>query len=350
MPVREAPEHKLEECQSHKGAGLKSRLTFGRKIPDSLKAGTTVREHHSLKRLHADQTMATSQPTEMQVEGEISMEEAVKELLEIEVEEDKGDPFEGMNNDQIAEIYHKMKPEDRCLFRQFKSFHKLHFNVHGHDAPSHHLARGLIREIFSGLPAKEAETIANVRAELLAAEQLKDLCKQLGLAIPVELQSYQAPEAQEYPPPPLPLHFHSRQEKDRQRVAEEQVKQAPAAEGVSEVDVKPDVKPARRLAMTYLGQPGLLRMLEAGDGDHIITKVLPRTDPLQEYGEDDPTQIITIDYEADESSDADDLSVVSMTSAGGISKDEFQGLLSDIAAQHQKMVAMVTPWQHGLRT
>ena len=87
-------------------------------------------EHHSLRRHCADQTIATSQPTEMQVEGEISVQEAIKELVEIEVEEDEGDPFEGMNNAQIAEIYHRMKPEDRRLFRQFKSFHKLYFNLH----------------------------------------------------------------------------------------------------------------------------------------------------------------------------------------------------------------------------
>ena len=30
-----------------------------------------------------------------------------------------------------------------------------------------------------------------------------------------------------------------------------------------------------------------------------------------------------------------------MTSAGGISKDKFQGLLSDIAAQHQKIAASI---------
>ena len=88
--------------------------------------------------------MATPQATEMQVEGKIGVEEAVKEMLEIEVEEDKGDPFEGMNNAQVAEIYYKMKPEDRRLFRQFKSFHKLPYDLHGHDAPSHHLARGII--------------------------------------------------------------------------------------------------------------------------------------------------------------------------------------------------------------
>ena len=88
-----------------------------------------------------------------------------------------------MNNAEIANIYYRMKPEDRRLFCQFKSFHKLYFNVHGHDAPSHHLARGIISEIFSGLPARDADTIANAQAELLAAKRLKDLCKQLGLAI-----------------------------------------------------------------------------------------------------------------------------------------------------------------------
>ena len=92
-----------------------------------------------------------------------------------------------------------MKPEDRWLFRQFKSFHKVYYNLHGHDAPSHHLARGIVSQIFSELPARDAKTIANAWAELLAAEQLKELCKQLGLAILAELQMYQPPE---YPPPP----------------------------------------------------------------------------------------------------------------------------------------------------
>ena len=119
--------------------------------------------------------MATSQPTEMQVEGEISVQAAVKELVEIEVEEDKGDPFEGMNNAQITDIYHQMKPEDCRLFRQFKSSHKLYFNLHGHDVPSHHLTRGIISEIFSGLPARDMDTIANARAEQLVAKRLKDL-------------------------------------------------------------------------------------------------------------------------------------------------------------------------------
>ena len=121
--------------------------------------------------------------------------------------------------------------------------------------------------------------------------------------------------------------FLSRQEKER--AAQQQASE--------EADTKPDVKP-RRLATTYLGPPGLLRMVGTGDEEHIITGVIPGTDPLQDFEEDDPSQFIVID-DTDESSDADDLSEVSMTSAGGIGKQEFQALLSDVAAQHQRMAA-----------
>ena len=271
--------------------------------------------------------MATSQPTETQVE-EINMDEAVKEIL-AEMEAEEQDPLEGMGNAQIAAIYHRMKPEDQRLFRQFKKFHKRYYETHGHDAPSHQLTRGIIQQMFPGLPSADAETIAKARAELLAAERLKELCKQLGLAIPTQLQAYPPPpEAPEYPPPPQPPRFLSRQ--DKERAAQQQSSE--------ETETKPDVKP-RRLATTYLGPPGLLRMIGSGDEDHIITRVVPGTDPMQDFEDDDPSQFIVIDDDSDASSDVDDLSEVSMASAGGIGKQEFQGLLSDIAAQHQRMAA-----------
>ena len=193
--------------------------------------------------------------------------------------------------------------------------------------------------MFSGLPARDAETIAKARAELLATERLKELCKQLGLAIPTKLQKYQPLlEVPEYPPPPQPPRFPSRQEKARH---EAQLQLSAETSAAPVTDVKTDVKPPRRLATSYLGPPGLLRMIGAGDEDHFITKILPGTDLLQDFEEDDLSQTIMLDYEMDASSDVDDLSEVSMTSAGGISKQEFQGLLSDIAAQHQHMAASI---------
>ena len=276
--------------------------------------------------------MATSQTTDMQVEGEVSMDEAVKEMLAAEVEAEEQDPIEGMGNAQIAEVYYRMNPEDRRLFRQFKRFHKLYYETHGHDAPTHQLTRGIVQQMFPGLPSADADIIADARKEILAAERLRELCKQLGLAVPTQRQTYPSPpEAPEYPPPPQPPRFLSRQ--DKERAAQQQ----PLAEA-EEAEVKPDIKP-RRLATSYLGPPGLLRMIGSGDEDHIITRVVPGTDPLQDFEDDDPSQTIIIDHDTDASSDVDDLSEVSMASAGGIGKQEFQGLLSDIAAQHQRMAA-----------
>ena len=144
--------------------------------------------------------MATSQPTEIPTEGEVDVNEAVKEIL-AEMEAEEQDPLEGLGNVQIAEIYHRMTPEDQRLFRQFKRFHKQYYETHGHDAPSHQLTRGIVQQMFPGLPSADADTIAKARAELLAAERLKELCKQLGLAVPTQLQQYPAPqEAPEYPP------------------------------------------------------------------------------------------------------------------------------------------------------
>ena len=269
----------------------------------------------------------TSQPTEIQTEGEVDVNEALKEIL-AEMEAEEQDPLEGMGNAQIPEIYHQMKPEDQRLFRQFKRFHKRYYETHGHDAPSHQLTRGIVQQMFAGLPSADTETIAKARAELLAAERFKELCKQLGLAVPTQLQAYPPPpEAPEYPPPPQPPRFLSRQGKERMAA------QQPAVEA-EEAETKPDVKP-RRLATSYLGPPGLLRMIGSGDEDHIITRVVPGTDPMQDFEDDDPSQFIVIDDDTNASSDVDDLSEVSMASAGGIGKQEFQGLLSDIAAQHQ---------------
>ena len=272
--------------------------------------------------------MVTSQSTEIQAEGKIDVDEAVKEIL-AEMEAEEQDPLEGMGNAQIAQIYHRMTQGDQHLFRQFKRFHKQYYKTHGHDAPSHQLTHGIIQQMFPGLPSADADTIAKARAELLATDRLKELCKQLGLAVPTQLQEYPPPpEAPEYPLPPQPPQFLSRQ--DKERAAQQQ--------SLEEAEVKPDVKP-RRLATSYLGPPGLLRMIGSGDEDHIIMRVVPGTDPMQDFEDDDPSQFIVIDHDTDASSDVDDLSEVSMASAGGIGKQEFQGLLSDITAQHQRMAA-----------
>ena len=107
--------------------------------------------------------------TSMQVEPEPSVECALQQISNIEVEGEEEDPLEGLGNKEIAEIYKKLTPEDRQLFRQFKKFHKLHYELYDHDTPSYKLARGIVNEMFSGIPAKDAEVIAAAQKEILAA-------------------------------------------------------------------------------------------------------------------------------------------------------------------------------------
>ena len=93
--------------------------------------------------------MATSHPVETPVESDVDIDEAVKQIL-AEMEAEEQDPLEGMGNAQVAEIYHRMTPEDQRLFRQFKRFHKRYYETHGHDAPSHQLTRGIVQHMFPG--------------------------------------------------------------------------------------------------------------------------------------------------------------------------------------------------------
>ena len=94
------------------------------------------------------------------------------------------------------------------------------------------------------------------------------------------------------------------------------------------------------MTTSFLGKLGLLHMVGAGDEDHIIMRVLPGTDPLQEFDEDDPEGIITIDHETNDS-DVDDLSEASMVSADTMTKEELQGLLANVATSHQKTAEAV---------
>ena len=154
---------------------------------------------------------------------QVDVEEAVKEMLAAEVEAEEQDPIEGMGNAQIAKIYHRMNLEDQRLFRQFKRFHKLYYETHGHDAPTHQLTHGIVQQMFPGLPSTDADAIADTRKEILATKRLRELCKQLGLAVPTQLQTYPSPpEAPEYPLPPQPPRFLSRQDKEK-RAAQQQL-------------------------------------------------------------------------------------------------------------------------------
>ena len=259
------------------------------------------------------------------------------------------DPLECLTNTQVAEVYSRLSPPDQKLFLQFKEFHRQYYNQHEETMPSYQLPRGIVHQVFSGLPTRDAETIAKAREELLLAERLKVLCKKLRLKVPTDAIQH---VVREVPPPEQePLQFPSIERLQREAEA------APQPETLSgpveeEQDVKPDIKPLMpRMATQHFGEKGLLkRFIGQVNDEVIVTHVKAGTDPLQKFHEDDPEQMVTIDVSTDEEIDlADDLSEVSMVSQGNVTHAELEGLLANISGAHKKMAVAVDALQERVQ-
>ena len=272
---------------------------------------------------------------------------AVEEVMQMPLRDE--DPLECLTNTQVAEVYSRLSPPDQKLFLQFKEFHRQYYNQHGETMPSYQLARGIVRQVFSGLPTRDAETIAKVREELLAAERLKVLCKKLGLKVPSEAIQHVVREVPHPEQEPLQFPSIEMQQRGAEATSQAETSTEPVTE---EPDVKPDIKPVvRRMATQRLGEKGLLkRFIGQVNDEVIVTHVQAATDPLQQFHEDDPDQMVVIDVSTDEEIDfADDLSEVSMVSQGNVTHAELENLLADISGAHKKVAVAVDALQERVQ-
>ena len=130
---------------------------------------------------------------------EMTSLEVVK-LIEAEADEE-GDILEELTNQDIKEIYQQLNPQDKKRFRQFRKFHRQYFGVYGEHLPSYHMARQVVKDLMPGLPSASADVIAEKRAELLAKDRLRELCKRHGFKFPEREMRMEAPreEAAEDP-------------------------------------------------------------------------------------------------------------------------------------------------------
>ena len=267
----------------------------------------------------------------------------VEEVMQMPLQDE--DPLECLTNTQVAEVYSQLSPPDQKLFLQFKEFHRQYYNQHGETMPSYQLARGIMQQVFSGLPTRDAETIAKTREELLAAERLKALCKKLGLKVPNKAIQHVVREVPH--PEQEPLRFPSieMQQREAEAASQPETSTEPVEE---EQDVKPDIKPlVSRMATQHFGEKGLLkRFIDQVNDEVIVTHVQAGTDPLQRFHKDDPEQMVVIDVSTDEEIDlADDLSEVSMVSQGNVAHAELENLLAGISGAHKKMAVAVDALQ-----
>ena len=258
-------------------------------------------------------------------QGELTSQEVVK-LIEVETDEG-GNILEELTDQDVRGIYEQLSHEDKRRFRQFRKFHRQYFGIYGEHLPSYHMARQVVKDLMLGLPSASADIIAAKRAELLAEDRLRELCRRHGFKFPEREMSVEVPQEEEvedpaYRFPSIQDEYHAgittatREEIEQMIGAEipEQEQTPSTSQGTdprprglvpSVIKTEPgeDVKPTLRT--TVLSQRRLLQWQGTGDEELIITKVTKGNDPLANFYDDaEATQEI---IEVEETDSEDDL-------------------------------------------
>ena len=286
---------------------------------------------------------------------EMTSLEVVK-LIEAEADEE-GDILEELTNQDIKEIYQQLNQQDKKRFRQFRKFHRQYFGVYGEHLPSYHMARQVVKDLMPGLPSASADVIAEKRAELLAEDRLRELCRRHGFKFPEREMRMEAPreEAAEDPTYRFPSVQDEYQvgltttteEEIGQLLGAELLEHEPVPTDTQVTDPRPersissviktepgeDIKPTMRT--TVLSQKRLLQWQGTGDEELIITRVTKGNDPLATYYNDVEATQEVIEVEDTDTDMEDDLSEVSMQSHGDISKAELKAVLQGLTDSHR---------------
>ena len=208
-----------------------------------------------------------------------------------------------------------------------------------------------------GLPSASADVIAEKRAELLAKDRLRELCRRHRFKFPEREMRMEVPreEADEEPT----YHFPSVQDEYHaglttttegeigQLLRAELLEHEPVPAVTQITDPRPessissviktepgeDVKPTMRT--TVLSQKRLLQWQGTGDEELIITRVTKGNDPLATYYNDVEATQEVIEVEDMDTDTEDDLSEVSMQSHGDISKAELKAVLQGLTDSHR---------------
>ena len=286
-------------------------------------------------------------------QGGLTSQEVVK-LIEAETDEG-GDILEELTDQDIRGIYEQLSHEDERRFGQFRKFHRQYFGVYGEHLPSYHMARQVMKDLMPGLPSASADVIAAKRAELLAEDRLRELCRRHGFKFPEREMRVEVPQEEEVEDPTcrfpgikdechVGIATAAREEIEWMVGSEipEQEQTPSASQGVDpglrglvpsviKTRLGGDVGPTLRA--TVLSQGRLLPWQGTGDEELIITKVTKRNNPLANFCDDaGATQEI---IEVEETDSKDDLSEVSMQSNGDVNKAELGAVLQGLTNSHQ---------------
>ena len=204
--------------------------------------------------------------------------------------------------------------------------------------PTYKEVRSTMRERFPAIPSKDGDQLAEAQRRLLAEERMKDLCKDLGYAMPERLTTEQSTAKDDMPWPTLRFEPMGPEGSDEdlpegQTAQSDQSPNTDTSTATIKQEGDEDVKP--KLATSTCSAKYLRQML-GGMADCMVTRIRHGNDPYSEFVVDDPLTQEEIILSSEEESEVDNLDEVSLDSMPVTGK-ELQEVLTKLADSHRAM-------------
>ena len=212
--------------------------------------------------------------------------------------------------------------------------------MHLHDkmVPTYKEVHSTMRERFPTIPSKDRDQLAEAQRRFLAEESMKDLCKDLGYAMPERLTTGQSTTEDDMPRPTLRFEPVGPEDSDED-LPEGQTAQNDQSLNMdtSTVTVKQEGNEDLKLKLaTSTCSVKYLRQMLGGTADCMVTRIHRGNDPYSKFVVDDPLIQEEIILSLEEESEVDDLDEVSLNSMPVTGK-ELQEVLTKLVDSHRAM-------------
>ena len=120
-----------------------------------------------------------------------------------EDEEPDTDPLRTLSDTEAEAIYHRLSKSEQKVYRELLRHYRKQMHLHDKMVPTYKEVHSTMREHFPTIPCKDGDQLAKAQRRLLAEEHMKDLCKDLGYAMPERLMTKQSTAKDNMPWPTL---------------------------------------------------------------------------------------------------------------------------------------------------
>ena len=133
-----------------------------------------------------------------EMETETSTSEELEQLPPEEVlvlhedEEPDTDPLRMLSDTEVEAIYHRLSKLEQKVYHELLQHYRKQMHLYNKMVPTYKEVCSTMKEHFPTIPSKDGDQLAEAKQRLLAEEHMKDLCRDLGYAIPEKLMTEQS--------------------------------------------------------------------------------------------------------------------------------------------------------------